>query len=152
KRNLTFGELTDRLLDADLVCVGESHDSEIDHDVQLMLIKALFARDERLGVGMEMFQRPYQNIVDRYVAGSIDEAVFLQDTDYHKRWGYEWGLYRPIVDFCKRNRVPLAALNVSEELRGRVSKDGYEKLTAEEKKLLGEVDFHVKEHRDYWLD
>src|SRR5262249_61762429 len=123
-------------LDAGVIWVGESHDSEIDHEVQLMLIKALFARDERLGVGMEMFQRPYQNVVDRYLAGSVDEAVFLEDTQYQKRWGYEWALYRPIVDFCKRNRVPLAALNVSEELRGRRSTDGCEKLSAEAKNNL----------------
>ena len=48
-------------MEADLVCVGETHDSDLHHRVQLQIIKALFARDERLGVGMEMFQRPFQS-------------------------------------------------------------------------------------------
>jgi uncharacterized iron-regulated protein len=152
KKTITFGELVDRLCAADLVCVGETHDSVVDHQVQLMLIKSLYARDERLGVGMEMFQRPYQKVLDRYGAGAIDEATMLEDSEYRKRWGYEWGLYRPIVDFCRRNKVPLAALNLSDELRARVRKMGYDKLTDEEKKLLGPVDFNVKAHREHWFE
>jgi uncharacterized iron-regulated protein len=152
KKTLTFGELIDRLLEGDLICIGEEHDSVVHHQVQEMLIKAIWARDGRLGVGMEMFQRPYQKALDRYVAGTIDETVLLEDTEYRKRWGYDWGLYRPIADFCRRNRVPLAALNVSDELRGRVRKMGYDKLTDEEKKLLGPVDFNVKAHREHWFD
>jgi uncharacterized iron-regulated protein len=152
KKVITFGELIDRLIEADMVCVGESHDSEIHHQVQLMIIKALYARDERLGVGMEMFQRPYQKALERYIAGATDEETFLEDSEYRTRWRFDWALYRPIVSFCKRNGLPLAALNVSDELRGRVSKVGYEKLTADEKKQLGEIDFHVKDHRAYWYD
>lgn len=152
RRLITFGELTDRLLEADLICVGEAHDSAIHHQAQLMIIKALFARDERLGVGMEMFQRPFQKAIDRYLSGATNEETFLEDSEYRTRWRFDWALYRPIVAFCKNNGVPLAALNVSDELRGRVSKLGYDKLSDDEKKQLGPVDFHVKEHRAYWYD
>jgi uncharacterized iron-regulated protein len=152
KKTLTFGQLADRLMEGDLVCIGETHDSELHHRVQLMLIKALYARDERLGVGMEMFQRPYQKTLDRYVRGAVNEETFLEDSDYHKRWGFDWGLYRPIAEFCRRNQVPLAALNVAEELRRKVSKSGYDKLSGPEKKELGAVDFQVKEHRSHWFD
>ena len=152
KKTLTPGEFADRLMDADTVCVGETHDSEVHHQVQLSVIKALYARDERLGVGLEMFQRPFQKSLDRYTAGAIDEATMLEDTEYQKRWGYDWALYRPIADFCRRNRIPMAALNVGDDLRKRVSSVGFEKLTAEEKKQIGEVDFQVKEHRAHWFD
>jgi uncharacterized iron-regulated protein len=152
KRTLTFGELTDRLLEADLVCVGETHDSDLHHRVQLQIIRALHARDDRLGVGLEMFQRPYQKALDRYLRGAIDEATLLEDTEYRQRWGYDWSLYRPIVEFCRRNGLPLAALNVPQEMTRRVSRVGFAGLTAEEKKQLGPVDFHVKEHRAYWYE
>ena len=152
KKMLTFGEFTDRLLDARVVCVGEEHNNELHHQVQLMVIKSLYARDERLGVGMEMFQRPHQKSLDRYVSGAIDEATMLEDSDYKARWGWDWALYKPIADFCKRNGVPIAALNVSNELRDRISKVGMDKLSDVEKKELGEIDFHVKKHRDYWFD
>lgn len=149
KKVVGFGEMIDDLTKADIVCVGEAHDSEADHHIQLMVIKGLFAVDEKMGVGLEMFQRPFQKALDRYATGAIGEEAFLEDSEYQKRWGYDWALYRPIADFCRRNRVPLAGLNVADELRKRVSKEGYDKLTAEEKKQIGEVDFLVKAHRDY---
>jgi hypothetical protein len=90
RRVLSFGELTDRLLEADLICVGESHDSELCHKLQLRIIKALYASDARLGVGMEMFQRPYQEHLDKYVRGAISEDEMLKATEYKTRWGYHW--------------------------------------------------------------
>src|SRR5262249_46527310 len=152
KKMLTFGQLTDRLLDARIVCVGEEHSNELHHLVQLMIIKSLYARDERLGVGMEMFQRIHQKSLDRYVSGAVDEATMLEDSDYKARWGWDWALYKPIVDFCKRNHVPVAALNVSKELRERIRKAVIDKLSDEEKKEVGEIDFGVKKHRAFWFD
>jgi uncharacterized iron-regulated protein len=152
KRLITFGELVDRLLAADIVCVGETHDSEQNHRVQLRIIKALYAVDDRLGVGMEMFQRPFQKEIDRYFQGGVGEEDFLKSSEYKQRWGYAWPLYRPIVEFCRKNGIPLAALNAPKELTQRISKVGHAGLTDEEKKQLGPVDFNVKAHRDYWFD
>jgi uncharacterized iron-regulated protein len=152
KRFLTFGEMLDRLMEYDLICIGETHDSEPVHRVQLQVIKALFARDERLGVGMEMFQRPYQKVLDRYGRGETTEEEFLKQSDYRKRWGFPWMLYRPIIDFCRNNHIPLAALNVPGELRKRLSEVGYAKLTKDERLQLGPIDFHSKEHRAYWYE
>jgi uncharacterized iron-regulated protein len=152
KKTISFGEMTDRLIDADLICIGETHDSDLCHRVQLQILKALYARDGRLGVGMEMFQRPYQKEIDRYFRGETSEEDFLRATEYRQRWGFDWSLYRPIVEFCRKNNLPLAALNAPKELTKRVSKVGYAALTDDEKKQLGEVNFQMKDHRDYWYD
>jgi uncharacterized iron-regulated protein len=152
KKTISFGEMIDQLLEADLICVGETHDSDLCHRVQLQILKALYARDGRLGVGMEMFQRPYQKEIDRYFHGETGEEDFLKASEYHQRWGFDWSLYRPIIEFCRRNNLPLAALNAPKELTKRVSKVGYAALTDEEKKQLGEVNFQIKDHRDYWYE
>jgi hypothetical protein len=99
-KTLTFGELIDRLMDCDLICIGESHDSELQHRIQLQILRAVYARDERLGLGMEMFQRPFQKHIDRYLSGATNEQTFLEDTEYATRWGYDWSLYKPLVQFC----------------------------------------------------
>jgi uncharacterized iron-regulated protein len=152
KREVSFGDMVERLLEADLVCVGETHDSEPHHQVQLRVIKALHAHDERLGVGMEMFQRPFQSHIDRYFRGESNEEALLKDSEYRQRWGFDWALYRPIVEFCRRNALPLAALNAPRELTRKISKGGVASLTDEEKKQLGPVDFHLKEHRAHWYE
>jgi uncharacterized iron-regulated protein len=152
RRQITFGELTDRLLEADLICIGESHDNELCHRVQLQIIKSIFANDRRLGVGMEMFQRPYQEPLDKFIRGDLSEDDMLKGTEYKTRWGFHWSLYQPIADFCKRNQIPVAALNAPKELTAKISKGGFKNLTDEDKQALGPVDFHVKAHRDHWYD
>ncbi|KAF0241679.1 MAG: hypothetical protein FD180_4316 [Planctomycetota bacterium] len=151
-RAITWGEFTDRLLAADIICVGETHDSEAHHQVQLRVIKALFASDESLGVGMEMFQTPLQQTLDRYIAGSMTEEEFLKETDWAKSWGFEWSLYRPIVEFCRRNGVGLAALNAPKALTRKIGKGGWESLSEEDRIALGEVDLASPEHREHWLE
>ena len=152
KKQITFGELIDRLMHFDLVCIGETHDSDYHHRVQLQVIKALYARDERLGVGMEMFQRPFQEHLDRYGRGELIDEELLQQTEYRQRWGYDWSLYRAIVSFCRANGIPIAALNAPKELTQKISKGGHASLTDDEKKQLGPIDFQVKVHRDYWFE
>ncbi len=152
KRFLSFGQFIDKLSDADLICVGENHDSELHHHVQLRVIKGLFANDERLGVGMEMFQRPFQKTLDAYIRGESVEDAFLKDSEYRQCWGVDWSLYRPIIEFSRKNRIPVAALNVPRELTQWLSQVGHANLTDEEKTQLGEIDFNVKAHRDYWFE
>jgi len=152
RRVISFGELTDRLLEADLICVGESHDNELCHKLQLRIIKALHANDARLGVGMEMFQRPFQEHLDKYIRGESSEDEMLKATEYKTRWGFHWSLYQPIADFCRKNAVPLAALNVPREMTAKISKAGIANLSADDKKQLGSVDLHVKAHRDHWYE
>jgi len=152
ERLIPFGVLIDRLLEADLVCIGETHDSDLHHRVQHQIIKSLFARDERLGVGLEMFQRPFQDELDRFGRGAVNEEEFLKATEYRQRWGFAWSLYRPIVDFCRHNGVALAALNAPKELTARISKVGYAGLTDEEKRNLGPIAFQVVKHRGYWYE
>jgi uncharacterized iron-regulated protein len=152
ERLISFGEMIEELLRADLVCIGEDHDSDLHHRLQLQIIKALHACDERLGVGLEMFQKPYQKAVERFLQGAVSEEEFLRESEYVERWGYDWSLYRPIAEFCRRNRLSLAALNVPKELTKRISQVGITRLTEVEKKDLGPVDLGVKEHRDYWFE
>lgn len=152
RRAITFGELVDRLLESEIVCVGESHDNEICHRIQLQIIKALHANDSRLAVGMEMFQRPYQEHLDRFIQGATSEEEMLKATEYRTRWGYHWSLYQPIADFCRRNSVPMAALNATQEMARKISKGGFAQLSDDDKKILGPIDFHMKAHRDHWYE
>ena len=82
---------------AKIVYLGETHDSESDHQQQLAIIQALFKHKSRLAIGMEMFQRPAQPILDRYLAGKISAIELRQQTEFDKRWGYKWEYYAPIL-------------------------------------------------------
>jgi len=131
-----------------IVYVGEYHDRFSNHNVQLQLIKALHRADRSLAVGMEMFQRPFQGTIDAYVGGGIDEKEFLRTSEYFKRWGFDYNLYKPILDYCRAEKVPVVALNLRREITDKVSKGGIDSLTVDERKELPrEMDFGDDEYR-----
>jgi len=108
--------------------------------------------DDRLGVGLEMFQRPFQKEIDRYFAGVHDEDAFLKASEYQKRWGYDGRSISRSWNLRRKNKLPLAALNASKELTARISRADSRGSMTRRKKQLGPIDFQLKEHRDYWYE
>lgn len=131
-----------------IVYLGEYHDQFSHHNIQLQIIEALYKNNAKLAIGMEMFQRPFQPTLDDYVSGAIDEREFLNRAEYFKRWGFDYNLYKPILDFARREKVPVVALNLRKEITEKVSKEGMDGLTDEERKELPlETDFSDEDYR-----
>jgi aminopeptidase N len=131
-----------------IVYLGEYHDRFSHHNIQLQVIRDLHKKDPRLAIGMEMFQRPFQKTLDDYISGDIDEREFLNRSEYYKRWGFDYNLYKPLLDFARRERVPVVALNMRKEITEKVSKEGMDSLTDEERKELPrETDFADEDYR-----
>jgi uncharacterized iron-regulated protein len=132
-----------------IVYVGEFHDQYAHHLVQLQVLKGLYQNGPKIAVGMEMFQRPFQKVLDDYIAGAIDEREFLKKSEYFKRWGFDYNLYKPILDFARAEKIPVVALNQRAEIIDKVSKSGMDSLTDEEKKEVPQqMDFSDEEYRD----
>jgi uncharacterized iron-regulated protein len=116
------------LIAADVVYLGERHDSVADHAAQLAIIEALHAENPDVAIALEMFQRPFQPVLDQYLAGEITETELVEQTEYEQRWGFPWELYAPIVRFAKTHQIPLIALNAPTEVVRQVSRQGLSSL------------------------
>jgi hypothetical protein len=81
---------------------------------------------------MEMFSREAQPVLDRYVAGELSEREFLKQSGYFSKWGFDYRLYRGIINFARRHKLPIMALNLEKEIVSKVFKQGASALTAEE--------------------
>lgn len=138
--------LWEELSDARFVLVGETHDSEFDHFVQHVVADTLAERGPVV-IGMEMFQRPFQEALDAYVAGDLDEAELLAATEWEKRWGFSTEMYRPFWEIAREHQVPLVALNARRELTKRIARVGVEGLTEVERADLPELDLSSQRHR-----
>jgi uncharacterized iron-regulated protein len=121
---------------ADVVYLGETHDNPADHQAQLKIIQALYQKQPQLAIALEMFQRPYQPVLDRYLAGQITEAELKQQSQFDQRWGYDWEQYAPILRFAKANRLPLIALNTPTEITRKVARQGLASLTASDRQFI----------------
>ncbi len=145
----TFAGVMERVADKKIVYVGENHNQYSHHVMELEIIKDLHQRGKKLAIGMEMFQRPFQKVLDEYIEGKIDEREFLKGTQYFKRWGFEYNLYRPILLFARSEKIPVVALNQRQEIVDKVFRGGFDSLSEEEKKSIpSRMDFSDEAYRE----
>lgn len=148
--NVEQKALLDQLAEAQVVYLAETHDSKADHKAQLTIVQALYQRQPQIAIAMEMFQRPFQDPIDRYLAGKITEAQLQTETEYQQRWSFDWEFYAPILRFAKQHQLPVIALNTPTEVTKQVSRQGLESLTPEDHTFippLAEIDVSNSAYR-----
>ncbi len=128
--------LVEALRDTRVVLVGERHDRYEHHLNQLAIIRGLYEQDPKLAIGLEFFQQPFQEYLDQFVAGEIDEREFLRRTEYFQRWRFDYRLYRPILEFARAQGLPVVALNVPGEVTAKVAREGLESLDEEQQQWV----------------
>lgn len=151
-RTVTLEALIERALQAGVVLLGESHDSPEHHRWQLQVISALHARHPQMVIALEMFPRRAQPTLDRWVAGEIDEAVFLRDSQWREVWRFDPALYLPIFHFARMNRIPLVAVNVDRSLVQSVSERGFDAIPAGDREGISEPAAATAAYEDMLLE
>jgi uncharacterized iron-regulated protein len=145
--SVSIDEFFAALRTRDVVYVGERHDRPEDHAVQNTVLRQLHRDEPSLAIGMEMFQTPFQEPLDRWSAGEIDETVLRRDTEYDERWGYDFGLYRPMLELARTWGLEVVALNAPREVAHAVAMTGVDGLDPELAAALPELDLEDPEHR-----
>ncbi len=139
-----------------VVCIGEHHPNPHHHWAQLMILRKLAAaageRGAPLALGLEMFQRPFQGVLDDFAAGRIDEAALLSRSGWADRWGYDWWLYQPMVALAAAGGHKLLALNAPGEVVKKVARQGLDALTPDERKQMPPLHLDSAEHRAWFRD
>ena len=133
---------------ASVVYLGETHNDAADHAAQLEIVQALDARNE-VAIALEMFQRPFQPVLDEYVAGEITEEELIARSEYETRWGFDWEFYAPILRYAKDNQIPLVALNTPTEITRQVASEGLESLDGQDFQYVPAVDEIDLSDEDY---
>ncbi|MDX2099172.1 MAG: ChaN family lipoprotein [Leptolyngbyaceae cyanobacterium bins.59] len=152
QRSETLEQLLQTLAKARVVYLGEIHDRAEDHQIQLVIIQALHQANPKLVIGMEMFQKPCQSVLDRYLAGEISEAELREQSEYDTRWGHPWEYYAPILRFARDQGLPVVALNTPTEVTRQVARNGLESLTPADQRWippLAEIRTDNSEYRQW---
>jgi len=134
---LAPAEVVARSVRARVVLLGEQHETPDHHRWQLQTLAAVHAAHPDLVVGFEAFPRRVQPVLDRWVAGTLDERTFLVDSDWSAVWGYDASLSLPLFHFARLNAVPVRALNVERTLIARVGEAGFAAVPAAEREGVG---------------
>ena len=145
----TFAQLLDDLDMTRVIYVGESHDQIEHHQIQVKMIQALIAKGKDVAIGMEMFGRSQQPILDRWSQRLLTEEEFLKEIQWETTWGMDYELYKGILDMAKSRRLKVLGLNVPRDLVRRVGENGIKKLPSEDRKMLPAMDLTDRYHRAY---
>ena len=148
--SVTFDELMKDLNSNQIIFVGENHTNPSHHGIQLKIIQDVFKNNPTLRVGMEMFDRSYQEVLELWSVGGLEEDAFLRKVHWYANWRYDFALYRDILLFIKQNRIKLVALNIPTYIPARIRVGGVENLSDLDRQYLPkEIDTSNAAHRDY---
>lgn len=140
--------LAARLRAARVILVAEQHPNPHDHAAQLEVLKRVHALDRSVALGLEMLPAPAQPLLDQYLAGTLDEEDFQKAVDWEHAWGFPFGLYAPVLRFCKAHGLRVYALNAPRALVRAVSKGGLDQLAEAERAQLPALDPGPAAHRE----
>lgn len=130
------------------VFLGENHATTLHQVFESDLIQALHDAGRSVTVGLEMFTRPKQDVLDLWSKGALSEAEFLEQSDWKHQWGFSFGYYRPVFESVKQYNLPLVALNVPRDWVHSVVTKGYEALpTTARLQLPPQLFLENKSHR-----
>ncbi len=134
RKYITLNEMLADLKKVDVIFVGEVHDREYHHEMQLNVIKAFIDEKLTVAIGLEMFNYESQKELDLWSSGVMNTDQFIPV--YYKNWNFPWNIYDDIFIFIRDKRLPAVGLNVPPEITRKVATSGFASLTKEELKRL----------------
>lgn len=143
---VTLEQMLDSISSSKVIYVAETHDNVESHKVQMEIIKKLQSRmPGKIAVGMEMFRRPAQKDIDRWINGELSQSDFYML--WHENWGAGYENYHDILEFIKKNRIPLIALKPDKDIESAFRSKGIDGLSDSEREMLPEMDETDKYHK-----
>jgi uncharacterized iron-regulated protein len=147
-KTATFDEFISATDHSKFVYLGEQHATVAHQELEAQVIRALRARGRTVIVGVEMFQRPKQDVLDQWSAGKLGEDEFVASSEWKTQWGFDYKFYRPVFEAVRDLQIPLVALNVPRDWVRTVGKGGYDALPMSAKmQLPNELFLGNNEHR-----
>jgi len=134
KGPVDFGTFVEDIGRSEVIFIGDTHDDSRIHVKQLEIIRALYAGNPQLAIGLEMFTTDSQRYLDNWTAGKMEEKEFA--AIYAKNWSYDWSLYRDLFIFSRDHHIPMIALNVPKAIIATVVRLGAMSLSESDKSEL----------------
>lgn len=124
---VSLDQLIARLLQQEIVYLGEEHHNRFHIEAALTVLQHLMADARRPVLAMEMFGWDGQPAIDRFLSfPEMSRQDFLEQVRWQQNWGGVFEDYEPLVQYAKIQRLPLIAMNPPKTLVKIVAKQGLE--------------------------
>ena len=146
--SVDFERMIREMRTARIIHVGETHNSMPMHELQFQVIRALYAQDRHLAVGLEMLPVTVQETLNKWTAGILTKDEFIREVRWYVNWNFNFGYYEKIFDFAREHRLPVYALNIPREIITKIRMRGWDTLTEGERALIPSApDLSNADHR-----
>lgn len=147
---LRFDDVVARVGAYRVIVVGEQHDQLNHHEAQRRIVEVAGAGGPGLVVGLEMLSWDTQGVVDQLNRGDVDVKGFAAAVEWEKAWGFDYGLYAPLLQTGRDVGARFLALNAPKELVRSLRKNGVDGLAPADLDRLPELDLGDVLHRRWF--
>jgi uncharacterized iron-regulated protein len=117
-----YDKMLRELAAADVVFFGEQHNDPIAHWLELQLTKDLLRlRQGQLVLGLEMFERDVQPLVDAYATGEMTDEEFEARSRPWPNYGTD---YKPLLQLARQQKFRVVGTNAPRRYASLVGKNG----------------------------
>lgn len=116
----TYDKMLRELAAADVVFFGEQHNDPLAHWLELQVSKDLLRlRQGQLVLGLEMFERDVQPLVDQYTTGELSDQAFEEQSRPWPNYGTD---YKPLLRLARQQKFRVVGTNVPRRYASQVAK------------------------------
>lgn len=153
QRFLDKKELFGRLKRMQVIYLGERHDNDRHHEIQLEVLKHLIERGNKPIIAVELFTQEQTALIQRYfqMRGTAKDKDHddkgQRETWLRKQMGWQdhqdeyWNNYFSIIEFARTHELTLIGTDLSRTLATRITSLPTEQLTAVERSFWKDSGF-----------
>ncbi|GGG58611.1 ChaN family lipoprotein [Hymenobacter glacieicola] len=139
-----YDRMLRELAAADVVFFGEQHNDPLAHWLELQVTKDLLRlRQGQVVLGLEMFERDVQPLVDQYTTGELSDQAFEEQSRPWPNYGTD---YKPLLQLARQQKFRVVGTNVPRRYASQVAKGSLTSLNdlpADEKVWLAPLPLAV---------
>ena len=110
-----------QLAPARVIYIGETHNSNADHEYEWEVLKGLKTRGTKFAVGWEMFDSTQQSLLDSWNSHHLSTEKLLDKTDFQRHWGTYSVMYEKVLRWTQAEGISSAALNAPGEMSQKLA-------------------------------
>ncbi|HRF99804.1 MAG TPA: ChaN family lipoprotein [Bacteroidia bacterium] len=148
-KEVGINDIIEDMKNNDVLFYGEEHNDSVTHYLENKIFESLFQKyQSNIALSMEMFERDVQPIMNEYLTSEIREKNFKKDA---RAWS-NYRDYRPMVEFCKTNKLDVVCANAAgrySNLAGRKGQKALMALPLESKKFFAPLPYDTASGKYY---
>jgi uncharacterized iron-regulated protein len=148
-KEVDISDIVERMKDYDVLFYGEEHNDSVTHYLENKIFETLYQTyNSNITLSMEMFDRDVQPIMHEYLTSDVREKNFKKDA---RVWS-NYKDYRPMVEFCKINKLDVVCANAAgrySNLVGRKGQKALMDLPLESKKYFAPLPYDTASGKYY---